>query len=319
MPVQNANIIIRKDLTDYSHGITQDHAEMLEIAKLIAPVVPTGGDSGAYNIFEDTQAFAVYAEHMARRGIGAHATEIPLLSSTGTYLCENYGLRIKKDEGEIRRAGGNELLLDESKTRQLTTSCMLAYLGSVISTVKAAVSVTSGKGVWNDANVDPIDEVDQLIKNIFIDTGLVPNTVLFDFGAWAVMKGNKNVLKRMPGADIAAVTPERIGGLFVNPSARVMINKTSQLVGGGLGNTAATRKGILGGSVLVFFSSEMPTNVDPSFCKTFSPSEQLFTGIREYRDEPHFTVFEIDWAADVKVISSKLCARIDVTNANTKA
>jgi ribosomal protein S1 len=79
---------------------------------------------------------------------------------------------------------------------------------------------------------------------------------------------------------------------------------------------SATKRGILGGSVFVMFSSPMPTVYDPSFMKTFAPAAQLFTEIFSYREEPHFDWFENDWTCDPQIVSAGLCKRLDVTGAN---
>ena len=86
---------------------------------------------------------------------------------------------------------------------------------------------------------------------------------------------------------------------------------------GGLGNASATKQGVLGGSVLIFFNSPVATAYDPSFCKTFAPSANLFTEVYSYREEPHLDWFENDWTCQPKVVAPLLCKRIDVTGANT--
>lgn len=317
MAVRPTNVSVRADLTQYAFGIVQDEAEARALANLLAPVVPTGGGSGQFNKFETTQAFKAYAAAVARRAVGGHATEIGLLSDVGTYNVKPSGLRIKIDQFERTQAGAATGLLEQSKVRTLTIASINSYLSAVVTAIKAAVAATSGKGTWADPNVDPIQELNDLIKAIYLATGIVPNNVLIDFGAWCVLSGNKNVLARMPGADVAAVTPTRIQGMLVNPNARVSVPTTAGLTGGGLGNASATMRGVLGGSVFAFYSSAAPTPYDPSFAKTFSPSASLFTEVYSYREEPHFDWFENDWEDDVQIVSSGLCKRIDVTGANT--
>lgn len=309
------NVQVRSDLTQYAFALMQDIEPIRRLAGVLAPVVPTGGTTGLYNKFDSTQAFKAYAEAVARRAVGGHAQEIGFLSDTANYNVQPYGLRIKIDEFEKQQAGPAATLLEQAKVRTLTINSALAYLNSVIVAIKASVSAASGKGSWLDGNTDPIQEINAQIKAVFTATGMIPNKVVFDFGAWCVFSDNAKVLARMPGADIAQVSPERIRKLFVNPNADVEIVETSILTGGGLGNTSATKQGILGGSVFVFFNSPVATPYDPSFCKTFSPSANLFTEVFSYREEPHFDWFENDWACQPVVVASSLCRRIDVTGA----
>ena len=316
MSNKSRNVTVRQDLSTYAHGIGQDLVAMRQMAQLLAPVVPTGGTSGLYNKFDNTAAFKVYADSVARRAVGGQASDIGFLSDTANYNAVPYGLRISIDGHERLQAGDNPALLEQAKTRTLTINCYLAYLSAIVTIVKAAVSAATGKGGWNNGNVDPIKELNEQIKAVWLATGILPNHVTMDFGAWAVLSDNPNVLKRMPGADLAQVTPARVGKLLVNPNATIEVVETAILYGGGLGNTSATRRGVMGGSALIYFNSVSPTQYDPSFCKTFAPASGLFTEVYSYREEPHLDWFENDWTADVAVVSSSLCKRIDVTGAN---
>jgi hypothetical protein len=220
------------------------------------------------------------------------------------------------DQAEKDNAGGMVALVEQSKVRTLTINCVLSYLKNVLTVIKASVSAASGKGVWLDANVDPILQIDEQIQAVWLATGMIPNNVVIDFGAWLVMKNNKKIIDRMPGADVAAVTPDRVSAMLANPDTKVKIAKTAITYGGGLGNASATRRGVLAGSVLIFYNQPMATPYDPSFCKTFAPSVNLFTEVFSYREEPHFDWFENDWSCQPVVVSSSLCKRIDVTGAN---
>ncbi len=307
------NIITRKDLTQYAYGLMQDIQEMLELARLLAPVVPTGATHGAFNKFDDTQAFKFYNEIVARRAIGGKAQAIELLSTTGNYALEPYGLRIAIDEHERAMAADGLNLLEQGKTRTLTVNCALSYLMHVVNLVRNNVSAESGKGDWGNPNVDPIAELDALIEAIWKATGMVPNNIVFDFGAWIKLRGNPNVKKYMPGADLARITTERVQGLLANPNARVRVVMTSILDGGGLANTSATKKGALSGSVLAFYNSDVASIYDPSFAKCFALTQQLFTEVYTYREEPHLEWIENDWTCQPQVVAPSLCKRIDVS------
>lgn len=311
------NVVTRQDLTEYAYGLTQEIDPIMRVAGLFAPIVPTGVTDGRYNKFDDTQHFKAYAN--ARRSMGGQANSIAFLNDTGSFACEPYGLRIAIDQHERSRAGetAQMALLERAKTRTLTVTCGLSYLNDVITTVKASVSAAAGKGSWQDAAKDPIAEINDQFKKVYLATGMVPNTVVFDFGAWCVFSQHPKVLARMPGADLASASPERVAKLLVNPSAKIEIVETAILTGGGLGNTSATKVGILGGSVFVMFNSPAATQYDPSFCKTFTPAQKLFTEVYSYREEPHLDWYENNWTLQIAVVASTLCARIDVTGATS--
>lgn len=307
---------VRADLTAYAFGLSQDLTAIRRIIEILAPTVPTGGTTGLYNVFEDTQAFKAYAAQVARRSIGGQATEITFLGTTANYNAAPSGLRISIDDHERANAGGNTALLEQAKTRTLTVNCLLSHLSQVLTVIKANVSALANQGKWNEANVDPIAELNALIKSVWKASGVVPNTLAMDFGAYCVLASNPKVIARMPGADIASVTPSRIKAMLINPNINFEIVETSMLTGGGLANPSATIQGAMGGSVLAFFNSPTATVYDPSFCKTFAPSASLFTEVYGYRQEPHLDWLENDWTSDIQVISTKLCKRIDVAGAN---
>ena len=311
------NVTIRKDLTNYAHMLTQDLAPMRALAQVLAPVVPTGATSGLFNKFDSTMAFKAYADLVARRAIGGQAQMIEFLSDTANYNLKPYGLRISIDQFERDQAGDAVSLLEEAKTRTLTVNCWLSYLVHLITLIKASVTAAAGKGVWTNANVDPIAEINEQIKAVWLATGILPNRVVMDFGAWCVLCGNPLILKRMPGADIAEVSPMRIKRLLVNPNATIDVIETATLYGGGLGNAAATRVGITGGSVFVLYNSPTPTPYDPSFMKTFAVTPTMFTEVFTYRQEPHQDIYENDWTCEPQVVAASCCKRIDVTGANS--
>ena len=314
------NVTIRTDLRDYAFMVAQELEPIRRLLGILAPVVPTGGSNGQYNKFDSQAAFVAYSKAFGRRAVGGQSNAITLLNDAGSFAAMPNGLRISIDEFERAQAGndtGVYSLLEQAKTQILTINSYVAALLDIVTIIKAAVSAEAGKGVWNDPNVDPIAEINKVIVAIYVATGIVPNNIVFDFGAWSVFSANKKILERMPGADIASVTPGRVRSLFVNPNMNVEIATAAAITagGGGVGSSTATKQSVLRTSTFIFFNSPNPTPYDPSFCKTFSPSKALFTDIFTYREEPHLDWYENNWQADTKVVASALCKRIDCSTA----
>ena len=305
------NVISRADLTTYAHGVQQDEQAARNLIRALAPVVPTGGTTGRFNKFDDSQAFKAYTN--ANRAVGGQSNAITFLSDTADYNVKPYGLRISVDEFERRQAGGQMDLLEQAKVRTLTINCILSHLSAVVTKITAGVSAVANKGNWTNANTDPIAELDGQIEAMWNATGIVPNKLFLDFGAWLKLRNNPKVLARFPGSDVAVLNTERLSALLAVP-VQVTVVTSSILTGGGLGNPAATKAGALGAGVaLLAHNSDSPTQYDPSFCKTFAESANLFTEVYTYREEPHLDWFENNWAADVQVISSALARRLAVS------
>lgn len=305
------NVISRADLTTYAFGIQQDEQAARSLIKALAPVVPVGGTTGRYNKFEDTQSFKAYTN--ALRSIGGQSNAITFLSDTADYTVKPYGLRISIDEFERRQAGSQVTLLEQAKVRTLTINCILSHLSAVVSKITSGVSVVAGKGNWTGPTVDPIAELDGQIEAMWKATGLVPNKLFLDFGAWLKLRNNPKVQARFVGGEMSVVTPERVSNLLAVP-VQLVIATSAVLSGGGLGNASATKAGALGENVaLLAMNSDSPTQYDPSFCKTFAESANLFTEVYSYREEPHLDWYENNWAADVQVISASLARRLAIT------
>lgn len=304
------NVIQQTELTNYAFALMTDLEKVMRLGKLFAPVVPSGTSTGLYNVFSDLNSFRTYAE--TRRAVGGKANAIQFLSTTGTFNAQPYGLRIPLDNHERAQAGDQIELLKRAKTRTLMVGCANSYTAQVIAAAKAAVAAQSGKGEWSNANKDPILELDEQIEAIWLASGMLPNVLAIDFGAWLKLKNHPKVHARMPGADLAVVSPERLGAMLAAPGMRIEI-VTSAMYANRTDEAANTKKGALAGTAMLFFSSEMPDQYDASFMKTFSPSADLFTGIISYEEAPHVEWFENDWTSDVKVVSATMARRIDVT------
>lgn len=311
---------VRKDLTSYALAVAQDAQKIRAAIARFAPVVQTGVTDGNYNMFTGRESFAKYAKAYARRAVGSQANRIPFLSNTGTFALQPYGLRIDIDDHEANKVAGDPAgfrLLEEAKTQALTANCFLATLGEVITAIDAAVTATAGQGKWNDPNVDPIQEINNEIKAFFLATGMVPNKITFDFGAFCVLAGNPLVLKRMPGAQVAAANAQNIAAMLVTPNVDVAVLDVAEFNAGGVGASTQTFKSVLGGKVYIHYTSAMPTQYDPSFMKMFAQSANLFTEVYTYREEPHLTWYENDWTGQVVVVASTLCRSITVTGATS--
>lgn len=314
---QQAALSIRKDLTEYSFGVISDAAALVAYLKRLSPVVPTGTTSGRYNKFDTTQAFVDYRK-TARRAVGGQANTIGFLSDAATFNADPFGLRVSIDKHERTQVGdiaSAVTLLEQSKSRTLTVNCLTAQAMEIITKVKASVSATAKLGAWKKADADPIAEINSQIRAVWKATGMVPNKIDIDFGAWCVMVDHPKVRGLMSTTN-KAVTVDSVRPLLVNPAIDIMIVDNGVLTGGGLANTSATVQGILGGSILVYYSSTMATQYDPSAFKTFSPSANLFTNVYTYREEPHLDWYENDWTCDNQVVSALLARRIDVEGAN---
>lgn len=297
----STTIVRSETLTTYGRGIYPDLKPIIDLADKIAPRVLTGTATGDYNTFNDRQAFAAYD---AVRAIGGNARRIGFISCNEKFDCTPYALEIPIDNAEFDRAGDKGAqLLREAKTRTLLLNAANAHLKKVCDTaLTKATAATSGSGKWSTATVAPIAEIDEEIAAMWESTGLTPNRLVLDLGAWIALRNNAKVIERFSGI-AAAPTVEQVKALFSVPLDVVVATAT---LTANFGQGVGAKKSALGGKkALLFFASDSATQYDPSFCKTFTTDLQLFEGIGTYR-EPRAEVVAADWTADIRATSTKL-------------
>ncbi len=294
-------IVRSETLTQYARGIYPDLKPVIDLADKIAPRVLTGTATGDYNVFNDRQAFVAYD---AARAIGGKARRIGFLTTNEKFDCTPYALEIPIDDAEFDRCGASgESLLREAKTRTLLLNAANSHLRQVCDVALAkATAATTGAGKWSTATVDPIAEIDAEIAAMWSATGLCPNRLVLDLGAWIALRNNAKVIERFNGI-AASPTAEQVKALFAVPIDLVI---ATAAITDNFGQVAATKRSPLGAKkALLFYASDSATQYDPSFCKTFTTDLQLFEGIGTYR-EPRAEVVAADWTADVRATSSAL-------------
>ena len=297
----------RDTLRQYAAGIAQDTASA--IADFIAPRVPVGIATGMFKKFSDKNSFQIYD---TARALGGPANRIKFEATDGTFNCEPQALEIPIDDAERDKSGDAQDGLEEAKARTVVISGGLARENKVLSVVKDSIAPVSGLGVWSDAAKDPIAEIDQILYDIAIATGMMPNALVLGLGAWRIVKNHAKVLARRPGADNAAVDLGQFAAMLLNPQIEIKVGILSKDTNKwGKGKEAVN---IVGGEVFAFLRSANPTQYDPSFAKTFSVGNNSVESVRTYRDEQcRSDILAVDWSEDVQVVAPTCARRISLS------
>jgi hypothetical protein len=294
-------------LSNYAFGIAQDLRSAL--AHFIAPQVPTGASAGQFKKFDDKNAFQVYE---TLRALGGPNKRIQFAATDPFFNCKPRGLEIAIDDHEREKAGDHQQQLEEAKTKTLVSTTTLSHENDVLTKVLADVAAVGGKGVWSDADIDPVDELDEQIEAIATATGMMPNRIVFGLGAWRVFRNHAKVKARQPGADLIGITTEQAARMTLNPGLDVrvgMLSKDTKKFG-----AAKNAVNLVGAEVLLFFGQDNPTQYDPSFAKTFTPVAGAVDAVMQYRDEGNNSdVFKTNWSDDIQVVSTALARRITLS------
>lgn len=299
---------VSQTLTNYARGIAQDRASAL--AEFIAPTVPVGAATGKFKSFDDKNAFQVVE---TSRAIGGEAKRLEFAATDPDYNCTPQALEIAIDDHERELAGeGDPLGLERAKTDTLVSSAVVSHEDKVLAAIKAAVAAVAGKGVWSDPDVDPVKELDEQIEAIAIETGMMPNRLVFGLGAWRVFRNHAKVIARQPGAALIGVTTGQAAQMSLNPGLDLrvgVLSKDTTKFG-----AAKAAVNIVGAEAFLFYGSASPTLYDASFAKTFRTRSGGVESVHSYRsDRNRSDIIAVDWSEDIQVVSTACVRRLTIS------
>jgi hypothetical protein len=288
-------------LLTYSQGLVGDWVQKNQLANWFAPVVPVVTEKFQYRNYGSGNAFLAID---TRRSLGGSAARLTYtISDTWATLGED-SLEITIDDKERRENPETESVLEQVKTKDLTLTILNNDFKGLLAFMKANVVTTGSIGNWSNDTIDPIKELNTQQKIGIDTTGVIMNRLYFDATAWLAAKSNAKVLARLSTATLRNVTTEAFANMLDFPPDSIKI-------GGGALYTDA------GGSqnnVFQFYSQDAPGQQDASFIKTFRRTPDLFTGMRQYREDPiRSDVMYLDWSQLRVITGAGLVCRIQVT------
>jgi len=171
--ITNPNLQFRQDLTDFALGIMPDYMKVMQEAKDIAPIVPTGCMAGRYAQFQAQQAFVAPS---AKRAIGGLTQDAKFAADMTDFVLDANALKISVDqEIEVPLAGDNIRIVEEAKTQTMLAQGANAFASGVYTVLKAARSAHATFGKWGDSTIDPITQIDAAGLEIAAATGIYTN------------------------------------------------------------------------------------------------------------------------------------------------
>lgn len=295
-------------LSNYASGLAQDRSKSL--ANFIAPVVAVGIASGQFKKYSSKNDFQVLD---TSRAIGGSRKRIEFAATDPFFNCVPQGLETSIDDYERKLAGDTGVVqLQESKVRNLVNACGTSHEKKVFDIVKAGKAATGGVGVWSNASNDPVAEIDAQIEAIAIETGMMPNRIVFGIGAWRVFRNHALVKARQPGADLIGLTTDQAVRMTLNPQMELRVG----ILSADSTKFGATKNAtnIVGGEVFIFYGSDQPDQMDASFAKTFATTGSMIDGVREYREENSASdIYFVDWTEDIQVVAAECARRITLS------
>jgi hypothetical protein len=293
-------------LTNFAHGIAPDYTSAL--AELMAPQCVAPAAAGQYVAFDDDDAFR-YVN--TRRALGGKGARLTIDSSAPTFSCEPHSIEIPIDSFEGDKVGEAGMpMLREAKTRTLVSRNALSREKRVFAAYEAGVAAEAGPGVWTDADVDPIDELDAIVADLATGTGNADIHMVFGLGALQQIRKHPKVIARFPGAQLININANAIQNLLIMPVKfhvgilPIVMEKVGK---------AGVKANIVGAKVYALLTQPNPSPFDPSAAKTFTTRLGQVDGVGMYLEPPFAEINFMAWSEDIKITGSKCVKRIDVT------
>ena len=293
-------------LTSFAHGIAPDYTSALD--EIMAPQCVAPAAAGQYVQFDDDEAFR-YLD--TRRALGGKGARIQISSTSPTFNCDPHSIEIPTDVFEYDKVGSAGIqMLREAKVRTLVSRNALSREKRVFDAYADGTTAENGLGSYTDDDKDPIAEIDSIIASLATSTGQRNIDLVIGLGAFQQIRNHPKVLARMPGADLATLSPERLRALLILPVQIhiAMLPIATEKVG-----KAASKTVIANDKIYALITQKNPSPFDPSAAKTFTTNLGQVQGVGMYEERPFAEINFMAWSEDIKLTGASCVKRIDVT------
>lgn len=302
-------------LTGYAQGLWNDLADVIKLAERLAPTTPVPGASGQFKKFDDKNSFL---PEKTSRALGGDPTIMAFSATDDTYSCKPQALEVRVDKIERQAAGdqGGEVatqLLDEGKIRALLNKVALGHVLDVTSAVLANTTPVANRGNWSNADIDPIDQLDEQLLAIALDCGSTQNVkITLDIASWNTLRNHPKVKTRTQFTQVQNISLEQLRDALIYPvdimAANVVYDQTR------LAQTPSKARA-LNSVCLVHYSLPGATVYDPSAFKSFTVGPGMPVGnVFTYQSANQlWTGHLVDWSRDIKQTSSLSMRRLNIS------
>lgn len=290
-------------LNQFAKGLFQ--ATSSPLADFLAPVVATGAASFSVIDYAKRSGFQVPS---AKRAIGGDSTAVMTDGERIQINLNPYALHDIIDNHELALAttGEGSRILREARVQNLVSQAGNSRLNETLTVLRAGVSASAE--VWGGSD-DPVADIDGYMEVIANATGLIPNRVVFNLGAWSIFKNHAKVISRYPGSQKINPSINDVGSLFLNPNARCMV---STAIKDTAMNATTTKSKALGTEVWVYFAEDNSNMFDNSAFKTFRVQANPFGGVRVLPKDFGEKIIT-EWTEAAYVNNAAAAARLTVT------
>ena len=308
---RSSSATINYTLTNFAQGHAQSMKSVL--AEFLCPTVQPPGATGKFKKFDDRNSFQTYN---TERALGGDAARIVFGATDGTYNCEPQSLETTVDNHERDLAGNDPLaqaLLDQGKVQALVNGTVLSHDKKIIDFVVANTTAVAARGNWSNADIDPVEQLDEQLKNLANTVGNVEFLKLaLGISSWYTLRNHPKVKARCSGVQVSGISLDQLKGMLMFPvdiRLGVLLGASNKI-----GQSTVTKTNLIGDNVILTMSSPSPTVYDPSGFKCLSMGTGNITAVRTYRPPgDRYDVHAIDWSEALVQSSSIATIRLAIT------
>lgn len=305
-------------LTAYAQGLWNDLKDVVALAERLAPTTPVPGAQGQFKKFDDKNSFM---PEVTRRALGGDPTLIKFSATDGFYNCTPNALEVRIDKVEDQQAGSEgdpvaAQLLDQGKIAALMNKVSLSHVKDVTDFVLANTTPIANRGTFSDADIDPIDQINEQLLGISQDVGSTQNVkITMDLGVWNKLRTNPKVKSRAvfgAAATLQSISTAQLNAALLFPCDIMVANVVYDTTKLGV---AAAKKRIFDGTLLIHYSVPNATLYDPSAFKSFTVGPRAFAaGVRSYvAPNQLWRGHLLDWSRDLQATSALSVRRLDIS------
>jgi hypothetical protein len=306
---------INTQLTNYAQGLWNDQKDVVKVAERLAPSTPVASSAGQYKQFDDKNSFK---PESTARALGGDPTVIQFAATDSNYNCKPQALETRVDKEEENQAGTSlgalaGEILDQGKIKALVNKSALSHAKDVTDFVAANTTPIADRGNFSNADIDPIEQIDEQLEALSLACGSTQNIKLtFDLATWRIIRNHPKVKARCNGVQVGGISLEQLVAMLLIPVDAMAANVVYDQAALG---QAADKKRLLQGVLFAHYSLPNPTVYDPSAFKCFTVGQGSYiAGVRTYQaPNSLWRGHLMDWSRDIKKTSALAVRRLNIT------